>query len=94
MQRAPSRLCSPPVGAKIVATLTDASGKQVELMLRGDFWGGSADIAVGDGGPVIAQISRNVMTMRELVWDQQTVSAGGQGAAVEDTGYRQRRRQR
>lgn len=60
-------------GAKIIATFTDAqSGKPVELYLRGDFWGGSADISIGDGGPVIAQISRDLWKMREIFSDKQT----------------------
>lgn len=43
-------------------------------MLRGDFWGGSADITIGDGGPAVAQIARNVFNMREVFHDKQTVS--------------------
>jgi hypothetical protein len=49
-----------------------ADSKQYSLDLRGDFWGGSADIAL-DGRPV-AQITRKLMNMREMFTDAQTVS--------------------
>lgn len=48
-----------------------ADNKQYALDLRGDFWGGSADIAL-NGRPV-AQISRKLMNMREMFTDSQTV---------------------
>lgn len=70
---------SPPtnatVGSKIVATFTDHStGKEINLYLRGDFWGGSADISIEDGGPVVAQIERDLFKAREFFGDKQTVS--------------------
>ncbi|KAL8291634.1 hypothetical protein RQP46_001892 [Phenoliferia psychrophenolica] len=59
------------LGTKMVATFTNASdGAPIELELRGDFWGGSADIAL-NGRPV-AQISRKLFNARELFTDNQT----------------------
>jgi hypothetical protein len=43
------------------------------VTLSGDFWGGSADIAI-EGGPVVAQIRREVFNMRQVFGDKQTVS--------------------
>ncbi len=55
------------------ATFINASTSQeVVLTLRGDFWGGSADITIGDRP--VAQISRKLFNMREIFVDKQTVS--------------------
>jgi hypothetical protein len=62
------------VGSKMSATFINAStGQPTTLSLRGDFWGGSADITI-EGGPVVAQITRQVVNMREVFTDKQTVS--------------------
>lgn len=56
------------------ATFTNAStGQPVTINLRGDMWGGSADLSLGEGGPPIAQITRQMMNMREVFTDNQTV---------------------
>lgn len=61
-----------PVGTKMLAEFTNASsGHPVVLELRGDFWGGSGDIA-WDGRPV-AQITRDLMNAREIFTNNQTV---------------------
>ncbi|ODN77884.1 hypothetical protein, variant 2 [Cryptococcus amylolentus CBS 6039] len=61
-------------GAKAIATFHDAATNvPMALSLRGDFWGGSADISVVNG-PVIAQIYRDVLNAREIFAGQQTVS--------------------
>ncbi|ODO07650.1 hypothetical protein L198_01231 [Cryptococcus wingfieldii CBS 7118] len=60
------------VGSHMVATFKNASnGQDTTLVLRGDFWGGSADIKV-DNGPVVAQITRKVFNAREYFGDKQT----------------------
>ncbi|WVW80493.1 hypothetical protein I302_102477 [Kwoniella bestiolae CBS 10118] len=59
-------------GSKMEATFTNPStGQPITLLLKGDFWGGSADISI-ENGPVVAQISRQVFNMREVFTDQQT----------------------
>jgi hypothetical protein len=50
-----------------------ADNRPISLDLRGDFWGGSADIALA--GRPVAQISRKLMNMREVFTDKQTVRA-------------------
>ncbi len=73
------------VGTKTEATFRNAStGHDVTLELRGDFWGGSADIAFaggggsggggGGGGRVVAQITRELWNARQIFGDKQTVS--------------------
>lgn len=58
------------------ATFINAvTGQPTMISLRGDFWGGSADLALGDGGPCIAQITRSLANMREIFTDNQTVSS-------------------
>lgn len=55
------------------ATFRNAStGQEVMLELRGDMWGGSADLA-WNGQPV-AQIARQLFNAREVFSDKQTVS--------------------
>lgn len=61
-----------PVGSKLVATFTQ-NGVEHELTLKGDFWGGSANITMKDG-PAIAHISRKLATVGEFFGDKQTVS--------------------
>ncbi|KAM0751765.1 DUF567-domain-containing protein [Meredithblackwellia eburnea MCA 4105] len=60
------------VGTKMTLTFNNTAhdGQPMELELRGDFWGGSADIAI-NGRPA-AQISRDLMNMREIFRDKQT----------------------
>ncbi|WWC96582.1 hypothetical protein V866_003450 [Kwoniella sp. B9012] len=59
-------------GSKMEATFTNpATNQPITLLLKGDFWGGSADISI-ENGPVVAQISRQVFNMREVFTDQQT----------------------
>ncbi|WVW80492.1 hypothetical protein I302_102476 [Kwoniella bestiolae CBS 10118] len=60
------------LGAKMKATfLNPSNGQPITLLLKGDFWGGSADISIEDG-PIIAQISRKLLNAREWLVDQQT----------------------
>lgn len=57
----------------MVATFHNpATNSSTTLVLKGDFWGGSADIAIEDG-PVVAQISRKLFNAREFWGDKQTV---------------------
>ncbi len=57
------------------ATFRNAStGEEITLELRGDFWGGSADIAFVGGGQTVAQITRDVWNARQIMGDKQTVS--------------------
>ncbi|RSH83779.1 hypothetical protein EHS25_005394 [Saitozyma podzolica] len=68
--RASSQLTSP-VGTKMQATFRNHStGQEVTLELRGDMWGGSADISMG--GMPVAQITRQLFNMREVFADKQT----------------------
>jgi hypothetical protein len=48
------------------------TGQEMEIDLNGDFWGGSADLSV-HGGPVIAQITRQVFGAREMFSDSNSV---------------------
>lgn len=48
------------------------TGHEVVIDLRGDFWGGSADLSA-QGGPVIAQISRQIFGAREMFSDSNSV---------------------
>ncbi|GFZ46578.1 hypothetical protein JCM24511_03798 [Saitozyma sp. JCM 24511] len=59
------------VGTKMQATFRNHStGQEVTLELRGDMWGGSADISMG--GMPVAQITRQLFNMREVFADKQT----------------------
>ncbi|WVF71015.1 hypothetical protein IAT40_005811 [Kwoniella sp. CBS 6097] len=59
-------------GSKMEATFHNpATSQEVTLLLRGDFWGGSADITV-ENGPVVAQITRELMNARQIFGGQQT----------------------
>ncbi|OCF42855.1 hypothetical protein I317_03332 [Kwoniella heveanensis CBS 569] len=63
---------TPAVGSKMEATFHNpATSQEVTLLLRGDFWGGSADITV-ENGPVVAQITRELMNARQIFGGQQT----------------------
>lgn len=65
------------IGTKMQAKFKDhMTGRDTVIELRGDFWGGSGDLKV-ENGPVVAQISRQVMNMREVFTDNQTVSLYG-----------------
>ncbi|OXB38688.1 hypothetical protein J007_01498 [Cryptococcus neoformans] len=56
----------------LVATFHNpATNLPTTLVLKGDFWGGSADVSI-EGGPVVAQISRKLFNMREFWGDKQT----------------------
>ena len=56
---------------KMIAIFTNASdGAPIELDLKGNFWGGSAEIDLG--GRTVATISRQVANMREMFADKQT----------------------
>jgi uncharacterized protein YxjI len=44
----------------------------IELYIRGDWLDKSANITIGDGGAVIAQISRKIFNARELLGGKQT----------------------
>lgn len=60
-------------GSHMVATFHNpAANSPTTLVLKGDFWGGSADITIEDG-PVVAQISRKLFNAREFWGDKQTV---------------------
>lgn len=50
-----------------------STNKETVIELRGDFWGGSGDLTV-EGGPTVAQITRQMANMREVLTDKQTVS--------------------
>ncbi|KIR67423.1 hypothetical protein I314_01839 [Cryptococcus bacillisporus CA1873] len=59
-------------GSHMVATFHNpATNSPTTLVLKGDFWGGSADITIEDG-PVVAQISRKLFNAREFWGDKQT----------------------
>jgi hypothetical protein len=49
-----------------------STGQPTTIDLRGDFWGGSGDLTV-EGGPTVAQITRQLMNMRQVFTDNQTV---------------------
>lgn len=44
-----------------------------KLTLKGDMWGGNADI-IAENGQVVAQIHRDLFNKREFFADKQTVS--------------------
>ena len=55
----------------MVATFVNASnGQNVEFLVKGDWFDRSASITMG--GTVVAQISRSVFNVRELMGGQQT----------------------
>jgi len=49
-----------------------STGQHTVIELHGDFWGGAADLSV-QGGPVIAQITQDAFSMREVFTDSQQV---------------------
>ncbi|WRT66012.1 uncharacterized protein IL334_002963 [Kwoniella shivajii] len=60
------------LGSKMEATFVNpATSQTITLVLKGDFWGGSADISI-ENGPVVAQISRELFNARQIFGDQQT----------------------
>lgn len=60
-------------GAKVVATFKNHStGNDVELLLKGDFLGGSAIITLASDGRPVAHITRQLFNVREAVHDKQT----------------------
>ena len=62
------------VSTKMEATFTNhLDDREMVIELHGDFWGGAADLSV-QGGPVIAQITRDAFSARELFSNSQTVS--------------------
>lgn len=59
----------------MVAIFINASdGAPIELDLKGNFWGGSAEIVLSGTGRTVATISRQVANMREIFADKQTCS--------------------
>ena len=56
------------------ATFTNhIDGREMVIELHGDFWGGAADLSI-QGGPVIAQITRDAFSAREIFSNSQVVS--------------------
>lgn len=64
-----------PVGSKLEATFLNA-GREEVAHVSGDFWGGSANIALKDG-TALAHISRHVLNASEAGADVQTVCVEG-----------------
>lgn len=59
------------MGTKMEIKFQNASdSSKVELSVKGDFWGGTANITLGDRP--VAHISRSVANVRELKFDKQT----------------------
>lgn len=54
--------------------INHSTNQETTIDLRGDFWGGSGDLTV-EGGPTVAQITRQLMNMRQVFTDNQTVRA-------------------
>ena len=54
--------------------INHSTNQETTIDLRGDFWGGSGDLTV-EGGPTVAQITRQLMNMRQVFTDTQTVRA-------------------
>jgi hypothetical protein len=75
-----SDVCLPPlpfilmiVSTKMEATFRNHStGQETIIDLNGDFWGGAADLSI-QGGPVIAQITRDAFSAREIFSNSQQV---------------------
>ena len=75
-------VCPPPtlhhtilmvVSTKMEATFRNHStGQETIIDLNGDFWGGAADLSI-QGGPVIAQITRDAFSAREIFSNSQQV---------------------
>ena len=61
------------VSTKMEATFRNHStGQDTIIDLNGDFWGGAADLSI-QGGPVIAQITRDAFSAREIFSNSQQV---------------------
>jgi hypothetical protein len=61
------------VSTKMEATFRNHStGQETIIDLNGDFWGGAADLSI-QGGPVIAQITRDAFSAREIFSNSQQV---------------------
>ncbi|KAH8595820.1 tubby C-terminal-like domain-containing protein [Bisporella sp. PMI_857] len=60
--------------AKMNATFTNLASdkKEIELCIRGDWFDKSAQITIGEGGPVVASINRSVLTAGQIFGGQQT----------------------
>lgn len=64
--------CTPVMALMTVSTKMEATfrnystGQETVIDLNGDFWGGAADLSV-QGGPVIAQITRDAFSAREIL---------------------------
>jgi hypothetical protein len=72
------------VSTKMEATFKNHStGQEMVIDLNGDFWGGSADLSV-QGGPVIAQITRDVFSAREVFTSSNAVSQKENAASEGD----------
>lgn len=70
----PGVMLIPIVGStKMEASFTNHStGQPTIIELHGDFWGGAADLSI-QGGPVVAQITRDAFSMREVFTNSQVV---------------------
>lgn len=79
--------------SKMIATFINASNQApIELLIKGDWLDRSATITMG--GIVVAQISRSVFNMREMLGGQQTVSLIYVLLCLGDRGLRKIWRQR
>ncbi|KAF2875603.1 tubby C-terminal-like domain-containing protein [Massariosphaeria phaeospora] len=60
-------------GSKAVATFTSSNGKQEELLMKGNFFDTTADITdEAQGGIVVAQIDRKLLSGKDIFFGQQT----------------------
>jgi hypothetical protein len=63
------------VSTKMEATFTNAvTGQPTNIYLHGDMFGGFAVLSLGEGGPPIAQITRDFASARDIFINAQTVS--------------------
>lgn len=58
------------MGTKLEIKFRNANGEKVELDVKGDFWGGSANITLNDRP--VAHISRSLANVREVQFDKQS----------------------
>ncbi|KAI9635388.1 tubby C-terminal-like domain-containing protein [Dioszegia hungarica] len=61
------------VSTKMEATFTNAvTGQPTNIYLHGDMFGGFAVLSLGEGGPPIAQITRDFASARDIFINAQT----------------------
>lgn len=61
------------LGSKAVATFVSSTGKQEELLMKGNFFDTRADIVdVAQGGIVVARIDRKILSGKDIFFGQQT----------------------